>query len=191
MAVEDLIGRRPVDIKVDEIAGYIKGKRVLVTGAGGSIGSELCRQIVQFAPAELIMLDHDETGLQQTQISITGRGLLAGRDTVLANIRDGEALQDIFEDRRPEVVFHAAALKHAPLLQQYPVEAVEDQRLRHPERAARRPARRRLALREHLHRQGGEPHHRPGPLQAGRREADRAGWPARPAARSCPSASAT
>jgi FlaA1/EpsC-like NDP-sugar epimerase len=123
VAVEDLIGRRPVDIKVDEIAGYIKGKRVLVTGAGGSIGSELCRQIVQFAPAELIMLDHDETGLQQTQISITGRGLLAGRDTVLANIRDGEALQDIFEDRRPEVVFHAAALKHAPLLQQYPVEA--------------------------------------------------------------------
>ncbi|MCX6497593.1 MAG: nucleoside-diphosphate sugar epimerase/dehydratase [Arthrobacter sp.] len=123
VAVEDLIGRRPVDIKVDEIAGYIKDKRVLVTGAGGSIGSELCRQIVQFAPAELIMLDHDETGLQHTQISITGRGLLAGRDTVLANIRDDEALLDIFEDRRPEVVFHAAALKHAPLLQQYPVEA--------------------------------------------------------------------
>ncbi|MET3809023.1 FlaA1/EpsC-like NDP-sugar epimerase [Arthrobacter sp. UYEF3] len=123
VAVEDLIGRRPVDIKVEEIAGYIKDKRVLVTGAGGSIGSELCRQIVQFAPAELIMLDHDETGLQHTQISITGRGLLAGRDTVLANIRDGEALLDIFEDRRPEVVFHAAALKHAPLLQQYPVEA--------------------------------------------------------------------
>jgi FlaA1/EpsC-like NDP-sugar epimerase len=123
VAVEDLIGRRPVDITVDEIAGYIKGKRVLVTGAGGSIGSELCRQIVQFSPAELIMLDHDETGLQQTQISITGRGLLAGRDTVLANIRDAAALRDIFTDRRPEVVFHAAALKHAPLLQQYPVEA--------------------------------------------------------------------
>lgn len=123
VAVEDLIGRRPVDIKVDEIAGYIKGKRVLVTGAGGSIGSELCRQIMPFGPAELIMLDHDETGLQQTQISITGRGLLAGRDTVLANIRDGEALKEIFTDRRPEVVFHAAALKHAPLLQQYPVEA--------------------------------------------------------------------
>lgn len=123
VAVEDLIGRRPVDIKVDEIAGYITGRRVLVTGAGGSIGSELCRQIVQFSPAELIMLDHDETGLQQTQISLTGRGLLAGRDTVLANIRDAEALQDIFADRQPEVVFHAAALKHAPLLQQYPVEA--------------------------------------------------------------------
>jgi len=123
VAVEDLIGRRPVDIKVHEIAGYIKDKRVLVTGAGGSIGSELCRQIVQFAPAELIMLDHDETGLQQTQISITGRGLLAGRDTVLASIRDDQALLEIFEDRRPDVVFHAAALKHAPLLQQYPVEA--------------------------------------------------------------------
>ena len=78
VAVEDLIGRRPVDIKVDEIAGYIKGKRVLVTGAGGSIGSELCRQITQFSPAELIMLDRDETGLQQTQISIAGHGLLDG-----------------------------------------------------------------------------------------------------------------
>lgn len=123
VAVEDLIGRRPVDIKVEEIAGYITGKRVLVTGAGGSIGSELCRQIHPFAPAELIMVDHDETALQATQISLTGRGLLDGRDTVLVSIRDAEGLARVFRDRRPEVVFHAAALKHAPLLQQYPAEA--------------------------------------------------------------------
>jgi FlaA1/EpsC-like NDP-sugar epimerase len=123
VAVEDLIGRRPVDIKVEEIAGYITGKRVLVTGAGGSIGSELCRQIHPFAPAELIMVDHDETALQATQISLTGRGLLDGRDTVLVSIRDAEGLTRVFRDRRPEVVFHAAALKHAPLLQQYPAEA--------------------------------------------------------------------
>ncbi|WP_413248049.1 polysaccharide biosynthesis protein [Sinomonas flava] len=121
--VEDLIGRRPVDIKVEEIAGYITGKRVLVTGAGGSIGSELCRQIHPFAPAELIMVDHDETALQATQISMTGRGLLDGRDTVLASIRDAGSLAEVFRERRPEVVFHAAALKHAPLLQQYPAEA--------------------------------------------------------------------
>jgi FlaA1/EpsC-like NDP-sugar epimerase len=121
--VEDLIGRRPVDIQVEEIAGYITGKRVLVTGAGGSIGSELCRQIHPFAPAELIMVDHDETALQATQISLTGRGLLDGRDTVLASIRDGSSLVEVFRERRPEVVFHAAALKHAPLLQQYPAEA--------------------------------------------------------------------
>ncbi|GAB4099739.1 nucleoside-diphosphate sugar epimerase/dehydratase [Sinomonas halotolerans] len=123
VAVEDLIGRRPVDIEVESIAGYITGKRVLVTGAGGSIGSELCRQINPFQPAELIMVDHDETALQATQISLTGRGLLTGRDTVLASIRDAENLLAVFDERRPEVVFHAAALKHAPLLQQYPAEA--------------------------------------------------------------------
>ncbi|WP_035776657.1 nucleoside-diphosphate sugar epimerase/dehydratase [Arthrobacter sp. H5] len=123
VAVEDLIGRRPVDIHADEVAGYISGRKVLVTGAGGSIGSELCRQIAEFGPAELIMLDRDETGLQSTQISLTGRGLLTGRDTVLADIREADTLREIFKDRRPEVVFHAAALKHVSLLEQYPEEA--------------------------------------------------------------------
>lgn len=123
VAVEDLIGRRPVDIRADEVAGYIAGRRVLVTGAGGSIGSELCRQIAEFHPAELIMLDRDETGLQTTQISLTGRGLLTGRDTVLADIRDADTVRAIFLDRKPEVVFHAAALKHVSLLEQYPEEA--------------------------------------------------------------------
>ena len=123
VAVEDLIGRRPVDIHVDEVAGYLSGKKVLVTGAGGSIGSELCRQITAFNPGELIMVDRDETGLQLTQLSITGRGLLDGRDTVLADIRDPQALERIFAERRPDVVFHAAALKHVSLLEQYPQEA--------------------------------------------------------------------
>lgn len=123
VAVEDLIGRSPVDIHAEEVAGYIQGRRVLVTGAGGSIGSELCRQIAEYGPAELIMLDRDETGLQSTQISLTGRGLLTGKDTVLADIRDADTLRGIFLDRRPEVVFHAAALKHVSLLEQYPEEA--------------------------------------------------------------------
>ncbi|MHA7274918.1 polysaccharide biosynthesis protein [Arthrobacter sp. Hz1] len=123
VAVEDLIGRRPVDIHADEVAGYITGRKVLVTGAGGSIGSELCRQLAQFNPAELIMLDRDETGLQTTQLSMTGRGLLTGKDTVLADIRDAETLLGIFAERTPEVVFHAAALKHVSLLEQYPEEA--------------------------------------------------------------------
>jgi len=123
IAVEDLIGRRPVDIEVERIAGYVTGKRVLVTGAGGSIGSELCRQLTAFAPSELMMLDRDESGLQATQLSISGHGLLNGRDTILADIRDEHALKEIFNERAPQVVFHAAALKHAPLLQQYPEEA--------------------------------------------------------------------
>lgn len=123
ISIEDLIGRHPVDTQVESIAGYLQGKRVLVTGAGGSIGSELCRQIAKFRPAELIMLDRDETGLQSTQISILGHGLLDTKDVVLADIRDVEALEAIFEERRPDVVFHAAALKHLPMLEQYPDEA--------------------------------------------------------------------
>lgn len=123
LAIEDLIGRHPVDTDIASIAGYISNKRVLVTGAGGSIGSELCRQISRFGPRELIMLDRDETGLQTTQLSISGHGLLNTRDVVLADIRDPEALADIFEQRSPQVVFHAAALKHLPMLAQYPDEA--------------------------------------------------------------------
>lgn len=123
IAIEDIIGRHPVDTQVESIAGYLAGKRVLVTGAGGSIGSELCRQIAKFGPSELIMLDRDETGLQQSQLSISGNGLLDTREVVLADIRDPEALRTIFADRRPEVVFHAAALKHLPMLEQYPDEA--------------------------------------------------------------------
>lgn len=123
LSIEDLLGRRPVDTDVESIASYLTGKRVLVTGAGGSIGSELCRQIHRFAPAELIMLDRDETGLQAAELNVHGHGLLDGREVVLADIRDEEALQRIFADRRPEVVFHAAALKHLPMLQQYPEEA--------------------------------------------------------------------
>lgn len=123
LSIEDLIGRQPVDTNIETIAGYILGKRVLVTGAGGSIGSELCRQISEFGPHELIMLDRDETGLQQAQLGTSGHGLLDTRDVVLADIRDEEALQRVFAERRPEVVFHAAALKHLPMLEQYPDEA--------------------------------------------------------------------
>ncbi|WP_246858542.1 nucleoside-diphosphate sugar epimerase/dehydratase [Citricoccus sp. SGAir0253] len=123
ISIEDLIGRHPVDTEVESIADYIAGKRVLVTGAGGSIGAELCRQIAKYAPTELIMLDRDETGLQQAQLGVVGHGLLHTRDVVLADIREPEALERVFQERRPEVVYHAAALKHLPMLEQYPEEA--------------------------------------------------------------------
>lgn len=123
VAIEDIIGRHPVDTEIDSIAGYVTGKRVLVTGAGGSIGSELCRQLTQFSPEELIMLDRDESGLHGVQMTISGHGLLDSDDVVLADIRDIDALQEIFDRRQPEVVFHAAALKHLPMLEQYPDEA--------------------------------------------------------------------
>lgn len=123
LSIEDLIGRHPVRLETESIAEYLQDKRVLVTGAGGSIGSELCRQLARFAPRELIMLDRDETALQESQLSISGHGLLDTNDVVLADIRDAETLERLFTERRPEVVFHAAALKHLPMLEQYPDEA--------------------------------------------------------------------
>ncbi len=121
--VTDLLGRDPVDTDVAACAGYLAGKRVLVTGAGGSIGSELCRQVASFEPASLLMLDRDESALHSLQLSLTGRGLLDSDDVVLADIRDLEALREVFQRHCPQVVFHAAALKHLPMLEQYPEEA--------------------------------------------------------------------
>lgn len=122
ISIYDLLGRAPVDTNVEEIAGYLTGARVLVTGAGGSIGSVLCQQISRFHPGELIMLDRDETGLQHAQLAINGNGLLSTKETVLADIRDAEAIRNVFEAYRPHVVFHAAALKHLPMLERYPEE---------------------------------------------------------------------
>lgn len=118
----DLLGRREITLDIESVAGYLTGKRVLVTGAGGSIGSELCRQIHRFAPGSLIMLDRDESALQAVQLSIEGRGLLDSRDLVVCCIRDRERLSQVFDEHRPEVVFHAAALKHLPLLEMHPEE---------------------------------------------------------------------
>ncbi|MBE7324801.1 polysaccharide biosynthesis protein [Nocardioides sp. Y6] len=123
--LNDVLGRKPVDTDIAAIADYISGKRVLVTGAGGSIGSELCRQIHRFGPSELMMLDRDESALHAVQLSITGHGLLDSDDVILNDIRDIDALREIFTKRRPEVVFHAAALKHLPMLEQFPAEAVK------------------------------------------------------------------
>jgi len=121
----DLLGRRVVRTDVGSVAGYLTSKRVLVTGAGGSIGSELCRQIHRYAPACLIMLDRDESALHQVQLSIEGRALLDSRSLVLCDIRDETALHAVFDEHRPQVVFHAAALKHLPMLEMWPAEAVK------------------------------------------------------------------
>ncbi len=125
LEMSDLLGRHQIDTDVASVADYLTGRRVLVTGAGGSIGSELCRQIHQFHPAQLIMLDRDESALHAVQLSIHGRAMLDTPDVVLADIRDTQRMFEIFEQRQPEVVFHAAALKHLPMLEQYPAEAVK------------------------------------------------------------------
>jgi len=121
----DLLGRRPVQTDVASVAGHFTGKRILVTGAGGSIGSELCRQLHRFRPAELIMLDRDESALHAIQLALHGRALLDSDESVLADIRDPRRVREVFEQFRPQIVFHAAALKHLPLLERYPAEALQ------------------------------------------------------------------
>lgn len=121
----DLLGRHEIDTDLESVAGYLTGKRVLVTGAGGSIGSELCRQIHRFAPADLVMVERDESALHAVQLSIEGRALLDSPALVVADIRDEARIREVFARHRPEVVFHAAALKHLPLLEQHPSEAIK------------------------------------------------------------------
>ena len=121
----DLLGRHEITTDVQSIADYVTGKRVLVTGAGGSIGSELCRQLFQFAPAELQMLDRDESALHAVELSITGRAMLDNDNLILCDIRDRSHVDEIFATHRPEVVFHAAALKHLTMLERFPGEAVQ------------------------------------------------------------------
>lgn len=123
LSIEDIIGRRTSVSQFSTPPTYLKGKRVLVTGAGGSIGIELCRQIARLEPSKLYILDRDETGLQQAQIAITGHGLLNSDEVILCDIRESDVLEAIMEDIKPEVVFHAAALKHLPVLENFPDEA--------------------------------------------------------------------
>ena len=123
--ISDLLGRRPVQTDIEAVADRFAGRRILVTGAGGSIGSELCRQLHRFGPAQLIMLDRDESALHAIQLDLYGRALLDSEDIVLADIRDARRVHQVFEHHKPEFVFHAAALKHLPLLERYPAEAVK------------------------------------------------------------------
>ncbi|WP_131787313.1 nucleoside-diphosphate sugar epimerase/dehydratase [Protofrankia symbiont of Coriaria ruscifolia] len=121
----DLLGRCQIQTDVGSVAGYVTGRRVLVTGAGGSIGSELCRQLYRYHPQELIMLDRDESALRAVQISIHGQAIADDETVVLCDIRDVEGVNAVFTRYRPQVVFHAAALKHLPLLERFPGESVK------------------------------------------------------------------
>ncbi len=117
-SIEDLLGRTPVATDLEGVRLSLEGHRVLVTGAGGSIGSEICRQVAGFAPSELVLLDHDETHLHDTASTLEGRFVQA-----LVDINDRSALADAFERYRPDVVLHTAAHKHVPVLEDHPVEA--------------------------------------------------------------------
>lgn len=122
--IEDLLGREPVSVDLHQISGYLEGRIVLVTGGGGSIGSELCRQIAAFRPRRLIALDIYENSLFDLEGEMRSSHPELAFDTVIASIRDKARLQDVFDQYRPHVVFHAAAHKHVPLMEANPKEAV-------------------------------------------------------------------
>jgi len=123
VSIEDLIGRQPVELDSVAISQMIAGRRVLVTGAGGSIGSELVRQIVDFEPSSLTLVDRDETGLLLASMAIQKGPVGVRHETYLIDIRDKQAVDSMFKDHAPQVVFHAAALKHLPILESFPLEA--------------------------------------------------------------------
>ncbi len=116
--IEDLLGRTPVPTDLEAVRHSLEGRRVLVTGAGGSIGSEICRQVAGMQPSLLVLLDHDETHLHDTAATVGG-----ACEQALVDIADRPAIFETFEQYRPEVVFHAAAHKHVPVLEQHPIEA--------------------------------------------------------------------
>ena len=127
--VEDLLGREPVEVDLASISGYLAGEVVLVTGAGGSIGSELCRQIARIDPAKLVLLDNGEPGLFEIQRELVrDRGFLAAA-AVVGDVKDPVKLRQVFDKYRPGVVFHAAAYKHVAMLEANPLEAVRNNTL--------------------------------------------------------------
>src|SRR2546425_1286604 len=126
LSVVDLLERAPVGLDPGPVRHLIEGKRVLVTGAGGSIGSELSRQIMRLRPAALVLVDRSEHGLQALATELAVREQGRHTDALVADVTDPERIASILAKHRPEVIFHAAAHKHVPLMEENPCEAVKN-----------------------------------------------------------------
>ncbi|MFC2145056.1 polysaccharide biosynthesis protein [Actinomycetota bacterium] len=124
--VEDILGREPVKIKTDEAMSEFKDKTVLITGAGGSIGSEICRQLLRFNPSRLIMVDHSENNLFYIESELNNKYSFSSGIPIVANIKDKQVMRSVFKKYKPEIVFHTAAYKHVPLMQLNPEAAIQN-----------------------------------------------------------------
>jgi FlaA1/EpsC-like NDP-sugar epimerase len=129
--VEDILGREPIVMELDRVGAYLQGETVMITGAGGSIGAELCRQIARVAPRRLVLVDHAEENLFRIQRELEDDRHVhpSTLAPVLADCKEGERMREVFADHRPAVVFHAAAYKHVGLMELNPVEAVRNNAL--------------------------------------------------------------
>ena len=126
VSIEDLLGREPVELDISGIKSEIEGRTVLVTGAGGSIGSEICRQIVQFNPTTILLLGHGENSIYLIERELRELQLSINLIPIIADVQDRSRLDEVFSLHHPEVVFHAAAHKHVPLMESNPYESVKN-----------------------------------------------------------------
>jgi FlaA1/EpsC-like NDP-sugar epimerase len=124
--VEDVLGREPVRVEIDRVGAYLTSETVLVTGAGGSIGAELCRQIARVSPRRLILVENAENALFEIRRELEEQRHFTRASAVLADARDAVRMSEVFQEHRPGVVFHAAAYKHVPLMEENPIEAVRN-----------------------------------------------------------------
>jgi FlaA1/EpsC-like NDP-sugar epimerase len=124
--VEDVLGRDPVRVEIDRVGAYLRGRTVLVTGAGGSIGAELSRQIARVGAKRLVLVDNSENALFEVRRELEEERHFARTAAVLADCKDATRMREVFSEHQPSVVFHAAAYKHVPLMEENPVEAVRN-----------------------------------------------------------------
>jgi len=126
VSIEDLLGRKPITVNMDEVFNFISGKTILVTGGGGSIGSELCRQVAAHNPKTLIIFDIYENNAYDIQLELRDKYPHLDLVTLIGSVRDSRRLENVFSKYRPEIVFHAAAHKHVPLMEDSPCESIKN-----------------------------------------------------------------